>query len=173
MNHTTIIIILLLLFFSATFLKNSTEGLETGENLNKEVNNETTENEKTNNEEGTQDKEEIDPELLEKKEELEDTLKKLQFQKRKINNAEIESIRAIDMFDWSKMNKHNPVDINLIMGDLINTKNTKANHATAKKRTKHNIKYNKNQNVQAGEREYQNGYSEFIKNEFPQKLGEK
>jgi hypothetical protein len=122
-------------------------------------------------------KKDIKPELMKKIKELEENISKLQFQtkKTKLRGQNLVAVDKLDMgklsmdlFNWQKINKRSPVDINLILGDHIKN--------AAKETTIKHVIPSKENSPEVSEKpkhvEYK-GFPVFKKPEFPQVSSEK
>jgi len=124
----------------------------------------------------------LNKKLTKKIRKLEDTISKLQFQSKKAKlggGEDLEPVKGLDMgklsmdlFNWQKLNK-SPVDINLILGDLIKKtvqeeRGEKVREKTDKKEKK--LALEEEQVKKARQYNY-DGFPVFTKPEFPQKPG--
>ena len=156
-----VFLILLLFCFCSTFFKKKT--VETNQNKDDK-------DDKDNKEK-----------LMKKIKNLEDTISKLQFQSKKAKlggGSGLESASGLDMgrlsmdlFNWQKLNK-SPVDINLILGDLIKKtvqEEREGREKTGKKEKEKKLILEEEQVKKARQYNY-DGFPVFSKSEFPQKI---
>ena len=125
--------------------------------------------------------------LKKKIKDLEETISKLQFQTKraKLKGQNLVAVDKLDMgklsmdlFNWNKIHKTSPVDVNLILGDLIRnaTNETKVKHEimpSNKPVCNPLVKSIEEEAVKRTQNFEYKGYPVFTEPEFPQRMGEK
>ena len=131
-----------------------------------------------------QKEKDIKPELMKRIKELEENISKLQFQTKRTqlrgqNLVAVDKLDmgklSMDLFNWQKINKRSPVDINLILGDHIKNaaKETTIKHVVPpKEEPKRCDPIPEISEKEIKQVEYK-GYPVFKKPEFPQVPSEK
>jgi hypothetical protein len=129
-----------------------------------------------------QKEKDIKPELMKRIKELEENISKLQFQTKRTqlrgqNLVAVDKLDmgklSMDLFNWQKINKRSPVDINLILGDHIKNaaKETTIKHVVPPKEEPKSC--DPIPEIEEKEQVEYKGYPVFKKPEFPQVPSEK